>query len=110
MPMLFALLALGSSLVRPKVEPKRKVYTVGDSSEMCIFCKFYVSMVEDYLEEGETEEEIIEALDGLCEYVIPSLASVCETAVTTLVPTVISLIEQEFPPNVICQKIGLCTD
>lgn len=109
--MFFALVALGVSVLRPQVEKKvEKKLSIGDSSQSCIFCKFYASLIEDYLEEGQTQEEIVQALESLCSYVSESVQEVCKVAVETLIPTVIELIEKQLPPHQICILIKLCKD
>ena len=109
--MFFALAALAFSAVRPQIEERReKKLAIGDSSQSCIFCKFYASLIEDYLEEGQTQEEIVQALESLCSYVAESVQEVCKVAVETLIPTVIELIKKELPPHEICILVKLCKD
>lgn len=102
--MLFALLALATS--RPLIENKK----VGDSSQACVFCKFYASMIEDMFLEGEGLEEIIEGLEGLCDYVAASVKELCEKTVETMTPVVVEYLEKQLPPSEICKLISLCKD
>lgn len=110
--MFFALLGLAfCAQVSPKKAPKlRKHLSVGDSSQKCVFCKFYVSMIEDYLKDGQTQEEIAEAVATLCDYCSDAVKPYCVNLIDAFLPTIISYIEQGIEQAQVCQLIGLCKD
>ncbi|KAK8835080.1 hypothetical protein M9Y10_041284 [Tritrichomonas musculus] len=110
--MFFALLGLAlCSPINAKQAPKlRKHLSVGDSSQKCVFCKFYVSMIEDYLKDGQTQEEIAEAVSLLCDYCSETVKPYCVNLIDAFLPTIISYIEQGIEHAQVCQLIKLCKD
>jgi hypothetical protein len=51
---------VSASLPRPQVRMvPNHLPSVGDSSELCVFCKFSISLIQDMLPEDDTREEII---------------------------------------------------
>lgn len=109
--MFFALLGLAlCAPIKPKQAPKLRKLTVGDSSQKCVFCKFYVSMIEDYLKDGQTQEEIAEAVSMLCDYCSETVKPYCVNLIDAFLPTIISYIEQGLEQAQVCQLVGLCKD
>ena len=112
--MFFALLGLAlayQSKQKPQM-PKyvRKAPKVGDSSQQCVFCKFYVSLIEDYLKDGQTQEEIAESVSQLCDYCSETVKPFCTNLVKIFLPTIITYIEQGIEEAQVCQLISLCKD
>jgi len=77
-----------------------------DSS--CPICTWLVSQVEFALANNASETEIISILDKLCSFV-SSLENVCDSFVAQQVPQLISFIEENENPQIVCQQIGYCT-
>ena len=102
--MLFALLALARAQTKPRVAE------LGDSTQKCIMCKFYVSMIDDYLKQGGTVEEITKKVEALCAYVTEKYRPICTTLVDTFVPTIIQYLEQKMESHQICIAIKFCKD
>ncbi|EAY15641.1 surfactant B protein, putative [Trichomonas vaginalis G3] len=103
--MFFALLGLMSAAaVKPRATK------VGDSTQKCVMCKFYVSMIEDYLEDGKTEQEIIEKLESYCQYVTADLRVICDKLVEVGVPAIIKYLKDNEPPAAVCKLIKFCKD
>ena len=102
--MLFALLALARAQTKPRVAE------LGDSTQKCIMCKFYVSMISDYLKQGETVEEITKKVEALCAYVKETYRPICTSLVESFVPTIIQYIQQQMETNKICIAIKFCKD
>ena len=110
--MLFALLALASAKNAPEAKPAAapRPQIVGDSTQGCIMCKFYVSLISDLLQEGATIEEITQRIETLCTYVSESYQKFCDTLVEIGIPIIVEYVAQQLEPNKICQMIKLCKD
>jgi saposin len=109
--MLFALLCLASSFVGERRPPRRlSLRGIGDSSQQCIMCKFMVSMVEDQIKDGATEEQIVKVLEGICDYMATSVQPICRQIVETGVPEIIDLVLKKFNPHEVCKIMTLCKD
>jgi saposin len=78
--------------------------------DTCELCKNVVMLIEDYLEEGQTEEEIEQFLnDKICPLFPETYQAVCTTIATTMVPQIIQYLADKFPPEDVCAKLGICT-
>jgi saposin len=109
--MFLALLGFASAVSRPKIRTiPKSLLSVSDSSELCIFCKFYISLMEDMLADGATEQEIIDALEGICDYLDPSVKPTCDFIIANLVPYIIEQLEAALPPQEVCILLTLCKD
>ncbi|KAJ3452070.1 hypothetical protein M0812_03833 [Anaeramoeba flamelloides] len=75
----------------------------------CTACKILAGLVEKYLEEEKTEEEIETALNAVCEKLPRNYVSMCKTMVEQYLPTIIDYIENNQPPETLCAEIGFCT-
>ena len=104
--MFFTLLALASA--KTAVQPRPQY--VGDSTQKCIMCKFYVSMIDDWLKEGGTVEEITKKVESLCSYLSEKYQKFCDTLVETGVPIIIEYLEQQMESNAICIALKMCKD
>jgi len=73
----------------------------------CDICTYVVTQVDTYLENNNTIEEIEQFLDNDCQIFGP-FSSTCITLVNTYLPDIVNYLEQDYPPSVVCQLIGLC--
>ena len=101
---LFALFGLGAAIKRPRIAK------VGDSSQHCVFCHFYVSLIEDYLKDGHNVETITKKLEELCKHTSAFIQPVCVSLIDTAVPKIIELLEKEMEIHDICIYIKMCKD
>ena len=67
-------------------------------------------MIEDYLKEGSTQQEITEEIAQLCQYTSESIQPICTKLVEDLMPYVIQYLEQDLEEAQVCVLIGLCKD
>ena len=95
-----------SSAPAPAPTPAPKV---GGGNLECSLCTLIVSEVEKIVGENKTEANIEAALDKVCDVLPSALSGPCETLVNRYTPAMIALIAQNYPADVVCQKIGLCT-
>jgi len=79
---------------------------LGDNKP-CVLCELVVSAVEKYIENGNTEQEIIELLDDLCNK-LPVFQSECISFVNSYIDLIFQWIENNEPPAKVCQQIGMC--
>jgi len=61
------------------------------------------------LKNNNTIEEIEQFLDNDCNIFGP-FSSTCIQLVNTYLPVIVNYLEQDYPPNVICGLIGLCSN
>lgn len=88
-------------------EAAKKPISVGGALE-CSLCKIVINEVENLIGSNRSEAAIEAALDKVCNVLPSALAGACQALVNQYAPQIINLLVNEFPADVICQKIGLC--
>lgn len=81
--------------------------TPHDSSQKCIMCQYLASMIEDELEDGQVQDEIISTLEEYCS-LISIAKDTCDLIVESFVPLIIDLLEAEVDPHGACVFIKFC--
>jgi len=77
----------------------------------CAVCTFLVKQVEGYVENNKTEAEILKALESDCSYFgIKSWITTCQELVTSYGPTLIQLVIDDQPADVVCTEVDLCSN
>jgi len=77
-------------------------------STTCDLCETAINFIESYVENNATEQQIQRALDTVCGF-IPNLQATCDQIVQYGLTEIINFIKQDYTPEQICTKIGLCT-
>jgi len=73
----------------------------------CTICEYAVTQIDTYLENNNTVEEIEQLLDSDCQIFGP-FSGTCVTLVNTYLPEIVNLLEQDYPPDVVCSMLGIC--
>jgi hypothetical protein len=82
-----------------------------DLSEFCTFCEFYVSMIEDLVGDGADDAEVVDSLDGLCEFMEESVQTLCGRMFRTMIPDITTQLEAGKEGHAICRTVvGACKD
>jgi saposin len=76
---------------------------------MCDLCTFIVGQVETFLAQNQTEEEIRRGLNLVCSIIPTAFEQQCRNIVNKYVPYIIYYLESEFPPQAVCQQVGICS-
>jgi saposin len=85
-------------------ESKREV----EQSGGCSICQLVVTYVEEYIGQNQTEQEIIQNLDNLCNQ-LPMFQSMCVSIVASYAPKIIEWILKNENPQAFCSSVGLCS-
>jgi len=89
----------------PLVIPK------GGEETACDLCKDIIAKVEEYLNQGQTQEQITELIvNKVCPLLPDTYKVLCTTLAGTYVPLIIKYLEQQAEAFDICKKIGLCKE
>lgn len=81
-------------------------------SQYCSVCTLAMTMLQQYVNSNSTDQQIKQALEGLCQKVPNSYSAICTTLVDTYEPVLISLVRKyiaEHQLTEICHDIGLCS-
>jgi len=73
----------------------------------CQACETVIQLVDHWLDEGKTHEEIKKLVTQLCSYVGPKYADICTALLDGELEQIIKLIET-MDPHQVCQYIKLC--
>lgn len=74
----------------------------------CVMCEFVMRELRQMIGKNATEEEIMQALEKVCDYMPESLTKSCHSFVEMYGPAIIKMIIEELDPEEICTEIGLC--
>ena len=94
-----------------KVNTARKAISIpkgADNGFVCTLCTEVIRMVDDYLDDGKTEEEIISLITKYCDKIPAPYGAICDSLAAQYIPMVIKYLTEELTADEICTKIGLC--
>ncbi|XP_033111182.1 uncharacterized protein LOC117112217 [Anneissia japonica] len=76
----------------------------------CLICEFILKELDNYLKKNSTEEEIIKALEQVCNMLPSTISADCVVFVHKYGDAIIELLLLELDPSAICTALTLCTD
>ena len=91
--------ALGATAFATEVRDKGEI--------KCVACETVVTLVDNWLDQGKTHDEIKRLVSQLCSYVGPSYADICTALLDGELEQIIKYIET-MEPKKVCQMIKLC--
>lgn len=94
-----------------KLQPAIKVAERENSESLpvCELCELVVQQVEKLLDSNRTRAHIKEALDKVCDLLPSKYSQKCKSFVETYADLVITLMETEGDPKIICMALGCCS-
>lgn len=75
----------------------------------CSLCLWLSTEAETLLASNFTLERAENVLDDMCNGLGDALSPLCKQAVASYLPAIVSYIESKIPPQLICQKLSLCS-
>jgi len=78
------------------------------AADACTMCKYVANIIEGFLEENATEQEIISVLDQLCALAPSSFKTECYQFLAQEVPAIITYIMNSENPGTVCGQLGFC--
>ncbi|KAK5853837.1 hypothetical protein PBY51_014961 [Eleginops maclovinus] len=91
-----------------KLESKPAMVRVRDTPG-CTICELVMKQLELMLEEQESQE-VINAVEKVCNYLPRALSTQCKDLVETYGQAIIELMLQQADPKTVCTLIALCND
>jgi saposin len=79
------------------------------SSPQCVLCEFVMNQLEGLLRKNATEEEIMAALEKVCDLLPSSIRDSCDSFVEQYGKAILELLIQELDPSLICTELGFCS-
>ncbi|XP_045068593.1 prosaposin isoform X4 [Coregonus clupeaformis] len=91
------------------VKPAKNMVRARDSPQ-CGVCEFMMKEVEAMLEDEQTEQDVVHAVEKVCSVLPSSLSAQCKDLIEAYGQAIIELLVQEADPKTICTVLGLCKD
>lgn len=80
-----------------------------DNDDICTICKNMVQEARDQLLSNETQEEILEVLEGSCRLIpLRVVSNECVDVVDEYTPELIDTLASAMNPQIVCATAGLC--
>jgi len=76
---------------------------------ICAVCELVVQVVESYVANNATEQQIQAKLDQVCGYLPAPYNGECTLIVNTYLPQIIQYIQNDENPAQLCAQLNLCT-
>lgn len=74
----------------------------------CSLCQLVVGEVETLLADQVVQEKIEALLSDLCSHLSTQWSTICSSMISQWLPEIIQLVEEKFPADYVCSKIGFC--
>merc|ERR1740128_644633 len=74
----------------------------------CVMCEYVLNELQTFLKNGDTEEEIKEYIDAVCDHMPSVIKGECRKFVDDYGALILDYLVQEIDPSQICTKIKLC--
>ena len=82
-------------------------HALGGEGE-CVGCKGLVTLLENFVTENTTEQELFALVDKICPFLDPQIASVCPAMVEQMGPIVLQALVERENPEVLCTQLKFC--
>ncbi|KAI3363099.1 hypothetical protein L3Q82_011747, partial [Scortum barcoo] len=103
-----ALKLFPATKVKSATEKSAKKMVRVRESPTCSICELAMKQLEAMLEDHKTEEEVIQAVEKVCQYLPSSLSTQCKDLIETYGEAIIDLLVQQADPKTVCTVLGLC--
>ncbi|CAH1795465.1 unnamed protein product, partial [Owenia fusiformis] len=80
-----------------------------DQSVECVLCEFVLKEVDSLLKGNRTEDEIIQAVETVCDILPSSIRDQCKSFIIQYGPQIVQDLAQGLDPAIICTTIRLCS-
>ncbi|XP_066536220.1 prosaposin [Hoplias malabaricus] len=88
-------------------KPMKKMVRAREPPQ-CAICEFVMKELEDMIQDHTTEDEVVQAVEKVCNILPSTLTAQCKDLIETYGQAIIELLVQEADPKTICTLLGLC--
>jgi len=74
----------------------------------CVLCEYVLREIQMYLKDGNTEAEIKEYVEAVCEDLPSSVRDECKKLVDQYEPLIVAMLVDEVDPQQVCTELRLC--
>jgi len=84
-----------------------KTHTTHVEQAQCGSCEEVVSIIEEWLDQTDNQDEVISAIEIVCTY-MPDWESTCDAMIAAEIPNVVAWIDKYENSTVVCNQLGMC--
>jgi len=81
---------------------------VQTSSPTCVLCEYVLHELQQYLKDGQTEEQIKKTVEAICDKMPGVIKKQCTDFVDTYEPAIVAFLVNEIEPSQVCPMLHLC--
>ncbi|XP_067277847.1 prosaposin isoform X2 [Pseudorasbora parva] len=96
-----------TKIEKPVLTKPAELVRVRDTPQ-CAICEFVMKELENMIQDHTSEEEIMQAVEKVCDILPSSLTAQCKDLVETYGQAIIELLVQEADPKTVCSFLALC--
>jgi len=100
-----ALIKSPAALNGPLYVPSTVVQT---NSPTCVLCEYVLHELQQYIKDGQTEEQIKKSVEAICEHMPGPIKKQCTNFVDTYEPAIVAFLVNQIEPTEVCPMLHLC--
>merc|ERR1719158_2829042 len=78
------------------------------NSPTCVLCEYVLHELQQYLQDGQTEEQIKEKVEAICDHMPGAIKKECKNFVETYEPAIVAFLINKIEPTEVCPMLHLC--
>merc|ERR1719186_884474 len=100
-----ALIKSPAALNGPLYVPSSVIQT---NSPTCVLCEYVLHELQQYIKDGQTEEQIKKTVEAICDRMPSLIKKECTDFVDTYEPAIVAFLVNEIEPTEVCPMLHLC--
>eukprot|EP00091_Calanus_sinicus_P024061 TRINITY_DN841_c0_g1_i8.p1 TRINITY_DN841_c0_g1~~TRINITY_DN841_c0_g1_i8.p1 ORF type:complete len:606 (-),score=183.91 TRINITY_DN841_c0_g1_i8:1025-2635(-) len=102
-----ALIKSPAALNGPLYVPSSVIQT---NSPTCVMCEYVLHELQQYIKDGQTEEQIKKTVEAICDHMPGVVKKECKSFVDTYEPAIVAFLVNEIEPTEVCPMLHLCDE
>jgi len=78
------------------------------NSPTCVLCEYVLHELQQYIKDGQTEEQIKKSVEAICDHMPGAIKTECKNFVDTYEPAIVAFLVNEIEPTEVCPMLHLC--
>jgi len=81
---------------------------IESNSPTCVLCEYVLHELQQYIQDGQTEEQIKEKVEAICDHMPGVIKKECKSFIDTYEPAIVAFLVNEIEPTEVCPMLHLC--
>jgi len=78
------------------------------NSPTCVLCEYVLHELQQYIQDGQTEEENKKSVQAICDHMPGPIKKECKSFVDIYEPAIVAFLVNEISPTEVCPMLHLC--